>query len=203
MARSAALRLFSPPGPNRHAASVSSIQTLGLTPKTSSKPRCGAGPLESGLKYQASTSRSRKRKPQTMELPVLPSLHLVCDVQEFSAATRCSASRAATSGSASQGRQWFVGPAATQAAARCGLLGRGGSRNSPWRLARVGATRQQGNCGIVIAYGGTSTSPAVRPNHSFELTRYGRPPCLGGIRFANFVPPSQAGLPHRSAQFKR
>ena len=43
----------------------------------------------------------------------------------------------------------------------------------------------------------------LTPNPSFELTRYGRPPCLGGIRFANCVPPSQAGLPQRSAQFKR
>ena len=167
------------------------------------KARCGAGPLESGRKNQACASRSGKRKPQTMELTVLPSLHRVCDVQVFSAATRCSASRAATSGGASQARQWFVGPAATQAIARCGLLGRGGSRNQHGHAAAVGATRQQVNCGIVVAYGGTSTSSAVRPNHSFELTRYGRPAWLGGIRFANCVPPSQAVLPHRSAQFER
>ena len=159
------------------------------------KVRSCAGLLESGLKYQASASRSRKRKPQTMELPVLPSLHRACDVQEFSAVTRCSASRAATSGSASQARQWFVGPAATQATARCGLLGRGGSRNQHGHAAAVGASRQQVNCGIVVAYGGTGRSCAVRPNHSFELTRYGRPSCLGGIRFANCLPPSQAVLP--------
>ena len=159
--------------------------------------------MESGLKYQASPSRSRKRKPQTMELPVLPSLHLVYDVQEFSAVTRCSASRAATSGGASQARQWFVGPAATRATARCGLLGRGGSRNQYGHAAAVGATRQKVNCGIVVAYGGTGRSCAVRPNHSFELTRYGRPVRPGRRHFVYFRRPGQTGLPQRSAQFKR
>ena len=144
-----------------------------------------------------------KTESTTMELPVLPSLHRVCDVQEVSAATRCSASRAATSGSASQARQWFVGPAATQATARCGLLGRGGSRNPRGCAAWVGATRQQGNCRIVVAYGCTNTSSSVRPNHSFELTRYGRPVWPGRRHFVYFRRPGQAGLPHRSAQFKR
>ena len=33
------------------------------------------------------------------------------------------------------------------------------------------------------------------PNPALELTRYGRRPCLGGIRFAHCVPPSQVRLP--------
>ena len=81
-----------------------------------------------------------------------------------------------------------------------------GSRrqSKPTRVRSKGcATRQQGSCGIVVAYGGTGRSCAVRPNHSFELTRYGRPAWPGRRYFVYFRRPGQTGLPHRSAQFKR
>ena len=97
----------------------------------------------------------------------------------------------------------FVGPAAVASPARPGAHGRGGSLNTSRRGAQ-GSERQFHRQFFSQGEGGTGRQHrSVRPNPSFELTRYGRPSCLGGIRFANCVPPSQAGLPHRSAQFKR
>ena len=97
----------------------------------------------------------------------------------------------------------FVGPAAVAAVARFGAHRRGGSRKTSRRGAQ-GSEWQFHRQFFSQGESGTGRQHrSVRPNQSFELTRYGRPPCLGGIRFANFVPPSQAGLPHRSAQFKR
>ena len=97
----------------------------------------------------------------------------------------------------------FVGLAAVAAPTRHGSHGRGGSLSTSRRGAQ-GSERQFHRQFFSQAEGGTVRQHcSVRPNPSFELTRYGRPPCLGGIRFANCVPPSQAGLPYRAAQFKR
>ena len=137
---------------------------------------------------ESSAAQQRRANSRRQEAPIV--------------GQRCASRQVAVARSRAPVNQ-FVEPAAVAATARFGAHGHGGSLNTSRSGPQGRVRRRKSGLCCHGKFGSRRHRFPVRPNHSFELTRYGRPPCLGGIRFANCVPPSQAGLPNRSAQFKR
>ena len=123
--------------------------------------------------------------------------------QEAPIVSHRSASRQGSVAPASPRVNQFVGPAAVAAAARFGAHRRGGSLNTR-RGGPQGQVRRR-KTGLWCKAGtGFRRRPfSVRPNPSFELTRYGRPVWPVRRCLRQCLRPGQTVLPHRAAQFKR